>query len=166
MFTNKHVIIALIVAPILAVIAYLATDALVGEKAHKAQAGQSYSLVALPNCRYPSGHCTLKNNEFKLEITAEPIAEDAFRIQLSSAHPLQGVKLALAQEQADQNTPTPSAMTATDSSGQQWAITLSHSASPNRLQVVAAAADALYFGETELAFMRYETAFGDDFRSP
>ena len=43
MLTNKHVVIALIVAPILAVIAYFATDAAVGEKPHKAQAGKSYA---------------------------------------------------------------------------------------------------------------------------
>jgi len=66
--TNKHLIIAMIVAPILAVIAYYGVDRVVSETPHKAVKGQSYPLAAKSNCRYKSGECTLKNGDISLTI--------------------------------------------------------------------------------------------------
>ncbi|MAR89612.1 MAG: hypothetical protein CML06_01840 [Pseudomonadales bacterium] len=164
MLKNKHIIIAMIVAPILAVIAYLATDALVGEKPQAAAAGESYSLVTLPNCRYPSGHCTLKNAEFKLDIRLQPAAQSGpWRLLVDSPHALQGIKVALGPATAEA---TPQPLQAVADNPRQWALTLPRPPEQDDLlRLVASAGDALYYGETTLAFMDYETSFGEDFRS-
>jgi len=163
MLTNKHVVIALIVAPILAVIAYFATDAAVGEKPHKAQAGKSYALATLPNCRYPSGHCTLKNAEFEIDMKVEQAGVNMMTLSLTSKHPLQGAKAALAT--TDTENQAPQDLVATDDSALHWTVDLSgeHS-TDSQLQIVVAAADSFYFGETGLGFIDYETTFGEDFR--
>ena len=54
---NKHVLIATLMAPVLALIAYFGVNALVGEKPHAAEAGQSYVLVEKPNCRPKKLRC-------------------------------------------------------------------------------------------------------------
>ncbi len=51
MFKNKHFIIALLIAPILSLIAYFGTDMALSEKPHAAKEGESYKLyqqVELP----------------------------------------------------------------------------------------------------------------------
>lgn len=163
MFRNKHVVIAMIVAPILAVIAYFATDQLAGEKPHKAEAGQSYALVALPNCRYASGHCTLKNAAFKIDLTVDQVGVNVLTLSLNSAFPLQGAKAALVADETQQG--SPASLTASDDTGMNWTIDLSGDATDSSLlRIVVAASDAFYFGETGLAFMNYQTSFGEDFR--
>lgn len=165
MFKNKHVVIAMIVAPILAIIAYFATDSLVGEKPHKAEAGQSYSLVALPNCRYPSGHCTMKNGGFSVELSLKNVGVNVLSLQITSKHPLQGVKAALVAHENENG--EPESLTPMDAARTSWSIDLTgEQTDASRLRVVVAAADAFYFGETGLEFVNYETSFGQDFRHP
>lgn len=48
MFKNKHLIIALLIAPILSLIAYFGTDLALSEKPHAAKEGESYKLPASP----------------------------------------------------------------------------------------------------------------------
>ncbi|MDC7242478.1 MAG: hypothetical protein PQJ44_00475 [Sphaerochaetaceae bacterium] len=69
MFKNKHVIAAVIIAPILAIIAWFATGMLVDEKPHKMQEGSIYTLNVKSNCRWPSGKCTLENEDITIDIT-------------------------------------------------------------------------------------------------
>jgi len=45
LLTNKHMIIAMLVAPVLAVLAWFAVGEFAGEQAHKAEAGREYPLV-------------------------------------------------------------------------------------------------------------------------
>ena len=66
MFTNKHVIVALIVAPVLSVLAWYAVGSFTGEQPTPAEPGQSYPLVEKSNCRYPSGECELENEDFSV----------------------------------------------------------------------------------------------------
>ena len=163
MLKNKHIIVAMIVAPILAIIAYFATDSLVGEKPHKAEAGKSYSLVALPNCRYPSGHCTMKNAGFSLDLKVEQAGVNVMTLSLDSKHPLQGVKAALVAN--EQQTGAPADLIATDDTALHWTVDLSGEHSElSRLRLVVAAEDSFYYGETGLAFIDYQTSFGEDFR--
>lgn len=67
---NKHLIIAMLVAPILAVIAWFVTDRTVRPEAQTALAGETYELLARPNCRYESSKCELVNGDVKLTIEA------------------------------------------------------------------------------------------------
>lgn len=164
MFKNKHLVAALIVTPILAIGGYFVLDAVIGEKPHIAQAGESYPLVALPNCRYSSGKCTLKNNQFKVNIVAADASDNPLNLRLSAQHSLQGAKMALVQDANDPGTPID--MQRDDTDGKEWHISLSTSANTNsQLRLVLVAGDALYFGETGLAFLQYETAVGKDFRT-
>lgn len=163
MFKNKHVIVAMIVAPILAVIAYFAVDLVVSEKPKQAQAGQSYSLAALPNCRYPSGHCTLKNGTFEIDLKAQEVGVNVLTLELTSKHVLQGAKAALVSDPKQAGEPID--MQAGDSEGLNWSIELEGEQTDSAMiRLVVAAEGALYFGETGLEFTHYETSFGKDFR--
>ncbi len=64
--TNRHFVIAMIVAPILAIIAWFGVDKLVAPPPVAAQPGQTFELIAKPNCRYDSGHCELVNGDVKV----------------------------------------------------------------------------------------------------
>jgi hypothetical protein len=54
-WSNKHVVIAALMAPVLALIANFRIGAMLGEDPQPAEAGQSYPLLEKPNCRYASG---------------------------------------------------------------------------------------------------------------
>ena len=84
-------------------------------------------------------------------------------LSLTSKHPLQGAKAALAT--TDTENQAPQDLVATDDSALHWTVDLSgeHS-TDSQLQIVVAAADSFYFGETSLGFIDYETTFGEDFR--
>jgi hypothetical protein len=79
-FTNKHLIMAMLVAPILAVIAWFLTDRMVTPEAQIASAGETYELIAKPNCRYQSNKCELVNGDVTL--TIEPLQHE------TTAHPM------------------------------------------------------------------------------
>lgn len=163
MFTNKHVIMAMLVAPILALIAYFSVDALVSETPHAAQAGQQYKLIAKPNCRYSSGVCGLKNGDFELTITGKWQDKEHLNLTVTSKHPLEGVIAAHIHE--GEENPAPVNLQSTDTSGLTWSLQLFNpNAQMDQLHLAASAKKTLYFGEAALAFIEYETAFQDDFR--
>ena len=70
-FKNKHVLVALVVAPILAILAWFGTGYLVDEKVHTMKDGSLYTLNVKSNCRWTSGKCTLKNEDVEIEITGK-----------------------------------------------------------------------------------------------
>ncbi|MEH0690820.1 hypothetical protein H4F17_17440 [Vibrio cholerae] len=158
MFKNKHFIIALLIAPILSIIAYFGTDLAVSEKPHAAKEGQAYKLVSKSNCRYTSGLCDMENGEFKIKFRSEKLTEETLELSMSSLHPLQGVKLSLVND--IDTTKTPVDMQRADSEGKQWYITLPSPASQESWLRVAAQSDGtLYYGDTQTAFVTYETLF-------
>jgi hypothetical protein len=155
--TNKHVIIAMIVAPILAVITYYAVDYSVSEKPQQAIEGQSYPLAAKSNCRYESGKCTFKNGDVDITLVAEKVGTTQLALTLTSTLPIQGAKIALAN---DASSPAPEAMIAIDQSQEQWTVTLPNIITEtSRLHIALAVNDSIYFGETETIFTTYKTGF-------
>jgi hypothetical protein len=52
---NKHILAAVLVAPVLAILSYFGIGYLFGEKPQPALEGQSYRLAEKPNCRWESG---------------------------------------------------------------------------------------------------------------
>lgn len=163
MFKNKHVIAALIVTPILAIIAYFATDYFVSEKPHKALPGESYQLAEKPNCRYESGICGLKNADFEVDISAKHLDEDYLNLSLKSIFPLDGVKLALVDNPEQQLEPRE--MTMQNNDPKDWQITLSQPKSENsRIRLVMASKGTIYYGDVSTAFIDYQTSFEKDFR--
>ncbi len=155
--TNKHVIIALIVAPILAVIAYFAVDASVSEKPHQAVKGESYPLIAKANCRYESGKCTFENGDISIDLETEVIGATAININLQSSIALQGAKMALVHSE-DQS--SPSNMKAINNSQTEWQLSLNTAELDNaKLQLALSINDTFYYGQTETTFMVYQTGF-------
>ncbi len=158
--TNKHLITALIVSPILAFIAYYAVDYNVSEKPHQAVDGQSYPLVAKSNCRYESGKCTLNNGDVDITLIAQEIDTSTLKLSLTSNHPIQGAKVALTNED---NVALPETMQAIDQSQVNWQVTLPNKLNTtSRLQIALALEDSVYFGETTTIFTSYKTIFPQD----
>ena len=153
MFTNKHVIIAMIVAPILGVLGWVAVGQLAGEQPHVAQPGQSYPLIEKSNCRYESGACDLQNEEFKLRLTLqEGVGGPEFL--LTASHALEGVVLAVASTSAEAQ---PAPMRASDGQGLEWRIALADVPGPEqRIRLVARASGSSYFADASTTFLQPE----------
>ncbi len=152
MLKSKHTIAALIIAPLLSIGGYFAVDAYVGEKPHQAEKGRSYPLAALSNCRYNSGKCTLKNNDFKIDLSPAEPGVGVVNLHLNSRYPLQAAKMALVQNA--QHAGDPEVMKSLDATGNEWQIALQGDVTPDsQLRLVLVAGDAFYFGETGLAFL-------------
>ncbi|MBU3068302.1 hypothetical protein KOI40_00655 [Aestuariicella sp. G3-2] len=163
---NKHVVIAMLVAPILALISYFAVDAIVSEKPHAAKPGDRYALVEKPNCRYSSGQCGLKNGDFEVTLTTEWRDADRMLLMLKSVAPLEGALVALV-EPGDVNSDAeqPLEMAPEGSDGLRWSLELPRpDPESDRLRVVVSSNQTLYYGDAAMKFTLYKTTFGEDFR--
>ena len=151
-FTNMHVDIALIVTPVLAVLAWFATGKLAGERPHKAVPGTSYPLVEKSNCRYPSGACDLQNEQFRLRLA--PLGEGSRELVLIASHALDGVVMGVGLP--DEET-QPVAMRAVDGQGLEWRLVLGSQPRPEqRIRLVAMAGGSSYFADAATAFLQAE----------
>ena len=149
MFNNKHVIIAMLVAPVLAVLAWFAVGKLAGEQPHSAQPGQSYPLVARSNCRYASGQCDLRNEDFRLSLTLAGSGPDRALV-VQASHPLEGIVLAV--EPGTGGAPEPLLRDSDDA--RQWRLPLVElPAEGARIRLVARAGGSSYFVEHSTAFL-------------
>ncbi len=150
MFTNKHVVVAMLVAPVLAILAWFAVDSLVAEKPHAAQAGTSYVLAARSNCRYDSGQCDLVNGDFKVTLRPTVVSDSEVGLELVSKHSLQRATIGLASGQIEQA----SSMTATDDLDTRWVASI---ARPDRneatIRVAVVAAGSTYYAEVPVVFL-------------
>ena len=155
LFKHKHVLTAAIVAPILALVSYFAVDFIAGEKPQPAEKGVSYPLVEKPNCRYPSGHCGLKNADFELDLVVESPDGSRPVLKLSSMHPLNGVMVALLAHDAGEKAPRE--MIPIGERGMAWSIELEpFDPGQDRLRLAASAQDTYYFGDVALKFVLQE----------
>lgn len=155
MWKNKHVVVALIVAPILSILAWFAVGQLVGEKPEAAKEGKTYKLVARSNCRYASGSCDLHNAEFKLTLQPDMLAARSVAMSLTSSHPLQGVALGLVEGGGEALAPAP--MTGTNEAGTIWQGLLPRPASLDAtIRVVVAAGGATWYAEVPVVFLEKE----------
>ena len=161
MFTNKHVIVALLVTPILAILAYFGVDAFVSEKPHAALEGQSYPLVAKPNCRYSSGRCSFKNGDFEVHITLDEA--DGLLLTLESDFPLEGGKASLTPANVVNQPPLTLQPVDADKTRWQAHYPIAYTGEET-LRVVLNHSGTYYYGETVAAFAHYEPSFGKDFR--
>lgn len=158
-FTNKHVVVAMIVAPILAIFAWIAIDKLIGETPHVAQKGHSYELIPRPNCRYTSGECELVNSDFISSMKVEEKGGQR-HLKLTSNVSLDGVQIGFSNDPAmDAKSPDiiPNAMESVDSDNLVWSIGLPSLASEKTQIYLAMSADGVnYFSQTGMAFMKRE----------
>lgn len=157
---NKHLIIAMLVAPLLAVIAYFSVDHFVSEKPHVAAKGESYKLKANSNCRYKSGICTLENGDVEIELQIKIIDQNKITILLSSVLPLQGAIISLlATNEPEKHI----IMTADTDKANSWLATLNAKLDEQSLlRLVINVSDTLYYAQTSTVFVDYETIFSQD----
>lgn len=166
MFGNKHVVAALIITPILAIISYFAVDMMVSETPHVAKSGGAYQLVEKPNCRYSSGQCGLKNGEFEIKLTAKTLDDGSSELILASKHALEAVMIATYDKDLDDSNDTqPAGMKAQNKEKTEWSIRLPViNPGKNRIQVAITSNQVMYYGDVGTQFYDYETAFKKDFR--
>jgi len=157
---NKHLIVAMLVAPVLALIAYFAVDYVVSEKPSAAKEGSTYKLAAKSNCRYQSGLCTLKNADIELVIRANRIDERTVELVLTSELEVDNVLISLVNTDADAQ---PVQMQAKAGQSDVLHATFDNF-DPNRsmLRLAAAIAGSMYYAETTAVFVDYETTFSRD----
>lgn len=154
---NKHVVVAMLVAPVLAVLAWYALDALVGEKPTPAVEGANYPLVEMPKCRYNSGRCELKNGDFELSLVPAGLDPDrpTLTLTMTSVFPLEGAMIALVEgeDEGEGDGTPPTAMRPTSDDGLNWTVEIERpDPDRQRLRLVASAAGSLYYGDVSTAF--------------
>ncbi|MFK7793965.1 MAG: hypothetical protein AB8B89_01325 [Gammaproteobacteria bacterium] len=161
-FKNKHVVTAIIVAPILAIASYYLVDLAVKEQPRKAVEGQAYKLIAKSNCRFSSGACDLENGNFKSTITIATF-DGKQTLLLNANNSLQQATVGFVTSNGHESGPFE--LTASDATNKQWFTEFSVPAdSSTTLRVALSANDVHYFSETGMGFSAYETSFNKDFR--
>ena len=91
---------------------------------------------------------------------ASKIDSARFEVALTSSHPIEGAKIALANVGSPS---TPETMTSVDQSQVSWQVTLPNNLNnSSSLQIVLALEGSVYFGETPTIFTRYKTGFPQD----
>jgi len=157
---NKHVILAMFVAPVLAIIAYFATDYVVSEKPRQAQQGNSYKLAAKSNCRYQSGQCTLYNGDVEVNVRAERINGSLIELSLHANMPLQNVLVSsvVATEETD-----PVVMQPAVSEENTWRAKIDiFDVEKSAVRLVLELSGLLFYAETPAVFIDYDTTFSRD----
>jgi len=158
---NKHVILAMFVAPMLAIMAYFATDSVVSEKPQKAEAGEEYKLAARSNCRYESGLCTLHNGDVEIDIrinrlstsTGEPFVE----LLLQSNTPLQQALVSLGSHDAQ-----PVALSG-ETDRLSWRTDLETTlAAGSELRLAVMISGTAFYAAVPTVFVDYDTSFSRD----
>jgi hypothetical protein len=154
-FKNKHLVVAMLVAPILAILAWYSIDALVGEKPKPAEEGKSYPLVEKPNCRYSSGACGLKNADFELELSIRALEEGLVELNLTSAFPLDGVMVSLVENDLEDAPPV--AMQPRGGDGKTWSLDMQRpDPERHRLRLAALADGSIYYGDVATKFTLHQ----------
>jgi hypothetical protein len=151
---NKHLVTALLVAPVLSILAWFAVGRLAGEQPHAAVPGQVYPLLERSNCRYPSGRCDMVNGDFELGLELRDSGQ-APLLELHSSVRLQGVLLAVVPPEliAGQPGPAPTAMRSVDNSGTLWRLPIESSLPEGaRLRLVAATDDNRFTADVAARF--------------
>lgn len=158
MFKNKHVMIAMLVAPVLALLSYFAVDYYVSEEPHQAKAGKSYKMIERPNCRYTSGKCDLKNGSFEVGLKVEILQKNKMLLKLDSNFALDGVKIAIVQTQ--ESNPIPVDMQLRNNNKKTWEVKINQPASEeSRIHLVMAIGESYYFAETATTFFQDDRKF-------
>ena len=151
MFTNKHVVVAMLVAPVLAIMAWFAIDHFIGERPHAAKEGAAYTLVAKSNCRYDSGECDLENADFKLTIRPMSFSSSSIQLEMIAAFPLLSATLGLVN---DGTAAPPSPMAATTDEALHWTTRIDRPhGETSTIRVAVTARGATWYGEVPTVFL-------------
>jgi len=149
MLSNRHVVVALLVAPILAVSAWFGVGWLVADSTLRPAppvAGSVYPLVERSGCRYGGGVCTLANNEFELTLRTTSAA----RLVLYANVPLEQVWAGLVSD----GDSAPRVAHALSDDLTAWRLDMLKEPKPgDSLRLVVVFRGSQFFGEATLTFM-------------
>jgi len=163
MFRNKHLIIAMLVTPVLAVIAYFATDMMVGEKPHAAKPGTLYKLSASPNCRFESGKCTLKNGELKADIRGYQQESGDWVFTLESNQALNAAALAVVPLDSPEAPPISMFYEKPEEGSEyvsKWSVDVaSYNKEQDLMRVALSLNESYYYVETSAIFPEFISQF-------
>ncbi len=151
MLTDRNVIIAMLVAPVLSILGWWAAAAFIGEKPQPAQEGRTYPLLEKSNCRYASGICDLENVDFKLVLTYVEDASGPY-LAVRASHTLQGIVMTVGYAVGELS---PGAMTAVGEQGTHWRMALdSRPELQARIRLVASGSGSTWFGDASTQFLQ------------
>jgi len=146
---NRQVVTAMLVAPLLAVLAWFGVGWLSGDTSATpsiAQPGEAYPLIERSGCRYGGGRCVLANEDVELELS---VGDDQWA-RIVSTVPLQSLMVAL-RSWPDQ---MPRSAEPVSDAGVEWRVHLDgQPALDDALRLAAVAGGAAYFGEASLRFL-------------
>ena len=144
----------------LAVLAYLAAGYLVQKPPQVAQPGESYPLVAAPNCRYASGRCDLSNYDFNAYLSVTPqTTNSSALLKLHTNTQVDNVLVSVAYARRDNELPHQMLW---DSKQQYWYTNISFMPiADHRLRLVISMQGVNYFVETNMAFAVRELIFDE-----
>jgi hypothetical protein len=154
MWKNWHVVVAMLVAPVLGILAWYAVDWFVAERPHAAKSGASYLLIAKSNCRYESGQCDLVNNDFKLTIRPDQLFSRETTLTVDSEFALQDMTVALVSD--DVETPSVAEQDGESNLPVRWKVRIP--AAPeatSTLRIAVTAQGAIYYAEVPAIFLSY-----------
>ncbi|MDJ0761146.1 MAG: hypothetical protein QNJ19_17260 [Woeseiaceae bacterium] len=146
MFRNKHMILAFLIAPVLAIIAWFSVDYFVAERPHSAKPGASYELIAKPNCRRYSQRCDLKNEDVELSISVPAYDASGIDVELDSTIVIDRAAVGLADG-------APAALTIVDADGKRWVGRVAGSVdSASTLRIAVIASESTFYAEVPTVF--------------
>lgn len=144
----------MLVAPVLAIMAWYAVDEFIGEKPHAARPGEAYLLVAKSNCRYDSGQCDLANGDFEITLRATRIGDVRMTLELVSKFPLQQSTIGLVEPGTERQ---PLQMDATAAGTTRWVGVLSRPGSEeSSIRIAVLAEGVTYYAEVPVTFLQLE----------
>ena len=149
-FNNKHIILAAIVTPVLALLSFWAAGFLVEDQSLMAEEGESYPLMAMSNCRYASGRCTLRNGDIKLHLSINDNLDQRRVLELHTEYPLQSVFVSLGERGDEELMPV---ALSPNRDRLVWKYTLDEREVTNpELRIAAQMNNSLYYASTGTAF--------------
>jgi hypothetical protein len=155
MLSNKNLLVAILVAPVLSILGWWAAGTFIGEKPRPVQEGQVYPLLEKSSCRYASGLCELENVDFKLVLSYR---EDNLgrHMVVRASHSLQGILMAVGPAESES---APGEMKVMDEQGTQWQMALDRRPDPQaRIRLVVRAVGSTWFGDASTQFLHPERA--------
>jgi len=156
-FTNKHVIASLIIAPILAILAWFLVDDWVADDVLKVEKGILYPLVAKSNCRWPSGYCYFENEDVEIKITTDTQNFGQNKLMIRSEIPMTNINFALVTNPDEMSNQM--AMRPIDNTYQQWESDVINIMDQMYLQFLFVINESKFHGQAPTTFIYKEPVY-------
>ena len=156
-FTNKHVIASLIIAPILAILAWFLVDDWVADDVLKVEKGILYPLVAKSNCRWPSGYCYFENEDVEIKITTDTQNFGQNKLMVRSEIPMSNINFALVTNPDEMSNQM--AMRPIDNTYQQWESDVINIMDQMYLQFLFVINESKFHGQAPTTFIYKEPVY-------